>query len=327
MMGYNFLYNCVFPKDHASHSRFGNRNSRFSAILLAFVAALFLVNLPLLGFVDRVNYLSYIRNSASILSSYHSLSLLTNEPLWLLINIVLHSFMSSGLVLRTLIFIPAFVTFYLVTVNRNVNFIFLLAFFLYPDAIRLNIIWLRQGLAFSIFLLGWYSSNRFLKIFLYALTPFIHSSFFIILLILFLEEYFKSNKIDPRILCAAIGLFFFAISFFIVSTASYFGFRQGAEYSTHLIMVSGKGFLFWSLLLGLVFFEGSKFVRSNLFQLLGLIFYLATYFTFQYSFRIWSSFLLLFFISCSNLTGFRKTMFFCMFFMIFCSAWCFNTFQ
>lgn len=95
----------------------------FLPFVFAWLYASVLTALPLEIFKDRANYLVYAEYSDQILARYAAkglLSVLSNEPVWLLVNIGLNSFQSPQTVLRTIIFSSSFlVSFTLLRHNRN----------------------------------------------------------------------------------------------------------------------------------------------------------------------------------------------------------------
>src|SRR5690554_6648259 len=187
-------------------------NYRILILVIATVYALYLANLPIDAFKDRINYINYTFNSEYRFYdrlSNNWISLLSNEPLSLLINIFLSKYFSSENTLRILIGVPAFITAYSI-LRVNPRYFFLLLFLLFvPQIIKNHIIHLRQGVALSFFLIGWFSNKKYIKYFFLLLTPFIHSSFFMILSIVFMNEYFKNNTVFNNF--RTIISFFFAI--------------------------------------------------------------------------------------------------------------------
>lgn len=131
-----------------------------SIFVISIVYAAVLTSMPLDAFKDRANYLVYATSPLEILMRYISgggASVAFNEPAWLLLNIGLGSFLEPENVVRALIFFPAFTTSFFVLRSNPRNCIFLLAFLLAPQIIKNNITHLRQGVAISVFLLGWFT--------------------------------------------------------------------------------------------------------------------------------------------------------------------------
>lgn len=163
--------------------------------------------------IDRANYLDYTINSDQIILRYineNIYSVLFNEPLWLLINIVLSSFFQSEDVLRIIIFFSSFTVSYIV-LKSNPKYFFILLFFLFfPNFIKNYIIHIRQGLSVAIFLIGWFSISKTKKNIFFILTPFIHASFYFILLIYVLNICLEKIKFDiylKILVYVTLGLF------------------------------------------------------------------------------------------------------------------------
>lgn len=283
--------------------------SYFLAFVFAASVALFLVSLPIDAFKDRLNYLIYAEDSYLIFQRYLSRGLLPavfNEPIWLFLNISLSSFLSPESTLKTIIAFSSFITSYLVLKNNPKYFLIVMLFLISPQVIGKNIIHLRQGLAIAFFLLGWYSIGNKKKLFFYAITPFIHASFFFILLLVFIKWVADKLKLAPDLKTITYALAGVAVGLGLGVIASFLGSRQGTEYSFSMANVSGLGFIFWLGVLGLYISQGKNFIRDNTFQVGLLVFYLATYFLIEVTGRIFESGVLLVLLSALSLVGWRK---------------------
>src|SRR5690554_384590 len=137
---------------------------------------------------DRVNYLAYASDSGVIYLRYLSsgvLAFLSNEPVWLGVNVVLGQFLSPEQVVFYIVLFSAFWSSYLILKFDSRYFLLLLVVVFFPQVIGKYVVHLRQGLAVSIFLLGWFSVSKNFRYILFFLTPFIHASFFFVLLLVF----------------------------------------------------------------------------------------------------------------------------------------------
>ena len=144
--------------------------------------------------IDRGNYLIYAENSLIIVGRYLDESILAlffNEPVWLMINIVLSSFLEPQNTLRTIIFVSSFTVSFLLLRNNLRYFWILLIILAFPNVIKNFIIHIRQGLAIAFFLIGWFSSSKSTKYFFFILSPFVHTSFFIVVSIYLITETLK----------------------------------------------------------------------------------------------------------------------------------------
>src|SRR5690625_4311379 len=166
----------------------------FLVLLLAALYGWTVSQLPNEGFKDFTNYLVYANNSWNILEGRTQkglFSMLANEPLWLILNSFLASFLSPENTVRALIFLSGFTVSATLLHNSRVEQIhWVLLFLLLPAVIKNHLIHIRQGVAIALFLYGWFSSSRPLKWILLSLTPFIHASFFFVLAILAFSNLF-----------------------------------------------------------------------------------------------------------------------------------------
>lgn len=286
--------------------------SAFSFVF-SFVYALFLSNLPLLEFKDRANYLEYARYSELILAS-NALGgwkeILANEPLWLLTNVGLALlFDNSDLIIRIIIFVPAFVISFLILRKNPAHVGWLVFFLLTPQIIKNHIIHLRQGFGIAVFLLGYYSSRAWIRYPLMAASGFIHSSFFVVNLIGISAWISGKTRLSSEL---RLSLLLFAFMFIGVSLnvlAAGLGARQGIQYAETGVEVSGLGFLIWGSVLMLLASSGTAFLIFNIFPLSILVYYLSGYFVSPVGARIFESGLLLLLITGLSLTGWRKQVF------------------
>ncbi|HWV59178.1 MAG TPA: EpsG family protein [Sphingopyxis sp.] len=265
------------------------------SLVFALAYANYLTNLPLDAFQDRLNYFVYASSSEAILNRYASsnLSLLSNEPLWIYLNIFLGNFLYRDDIVKTIIFVPAFLTAFLSLRNNSNSLFWVIIMLLVPQVIKNNIIHLRQGVAVAVFLAGYYSDRRILKILLMGMAPLIHSSFFIILMIWGIT--YATGIIR---LSVPLRVIFFTACYAIVAVvllvvASSLGARQALMYESIDPNVSGFGFAFWSVVLILFLSAGTDFVRRFAFPISILTFYLVTYFAVPFAARVLESGLLI----------------------------------
>jgi len=285
---------------------------RLMTFIVAIVYGGFLAGLPLMVFKDRANYLLYAAYSWSILSNYWSQSpliALTNEPIWLLIDSVLAMFLSSETTLRIIIFVPAFVTAWLVLQQNPRQFVWLVLILLFPAVIKNYIINLRQGLAISVFLLGWFTEKRPLRWLLMGTTPFIHASFFFVLGLLGMSKFALKLRLGPDIRTLLFAILGIIAGLGVGWIAAVLGARQSQEYDFAMANVSGLGFIFWGAVLVVMCFQGRGYMRSHTFELGAIVFYLATYFFIEITARIFESMLILVLLAGMQLTGWRRAAF------------------
>ena len=285
---------------------------KFFIFSLVIPYSLFFALLPVEGFSDRSSYLiiaeSPLLHLAHYLNTGGWLGLLTNEPGWLAINLILSFFLEPELIIRGIIFISAiFLGVYLVRKNpRNLFFIFLLL--LYPQITKNFTLHLRQGLAITMFFIALnpYGARRYPSIMI--LTSFIHSSFIIINLIFYFNYLCDKLKLS-------IGLRLVLFSFltltginFLPVIAEILGFRQATQYNFEKVDIGGLGFLLYSIF-SILLLHSYSFLKRHSNAILVCAFYLLTYFTFPLSARVLESGLLLIFLAGVDLPKFKKYLF------------------
>jgi len=285
-----------------------------SLILISLSYGFILSSMPLTIFKDRFAYLRYAENSLDKLFQYWANSPLTgivNEPLWLLINYVLSIFFTPENVLRVIIFIPATITALIVLQHGPKHFIWLLVFLLMPQVIKSHIIHLRQGLASTVFLMGWLSCKPTIRLTFIAITPFIHSAFFIVIMLLALSKIANHLRIsvDLRATLFTIAGIFMGIGG-LHWASEVLGARQAGIYSFEMKAASGLGFVFWFLVLLVMSLQGRDFIRRHTFELGTIIFYLSTFFFIEVATRIFKCTMIPLLLAGIYLTDWRRQVFF-----------------
>ncbi len=296
----------------AVNSKQSSRLYLGAILLIALVYGSALAALPLEVFKDRANYLIYADQSLLILLGHWSqgvLAGLANEPVWLLINAGLNLAFEPETTLRIIVGVPASVVAYLVCRADPKNIMYLLLILLLPQIIKNHIVHLRQGVAISIFLLGWFSHSRTLSWFLLLLSPFIHASFFFVIVLLVLTTIASKLRLaaDLRnILFAVSGL---AIGVFLAGLAQFLGARQALQYDFTTAQISGLGFLFWMMVLVVLISAGRNFMRQHAFAIGSLVFYLSTYFFIEVTARIFESSLFVLLLAGLQMSGLHRMIF------------------
>jgi hypothetical protein len=277
--------------------------------VLAVSYGLALASLPVDIFQDRSNYLDYVQSAPLLLLQYLGegwLVFFTNEPLFLLLNAALGLGLEPPAVVRTLIFFSATTLAFTVLRTGPRHFIWLLLILVFPSVIKNYIIHLRQGLAISVFMIGWQMSGRYKRLALIAAAPFFHASFFFVLLLLGLTYFGRKLKLaaDLRGLTYIFVGLAAAVSLGVV--AQLLGARQGEEYEFAAAEISGLGFVFW-LAVACIFATGNKaFQQREAFAMGSIIFYLCAYFFVEVSARIFESAMVAVLLAGLTLNGWRR---------------------
>jgi hypothetical protein len=271
-----------------------------------------LADLPMEVFKDRNNYLVYAQYSNLIFVKYlvsGILSLLANEPLWLLLNINLSRYLYPDQVVRVLIFVPAFIVAWQLTRRNPRNAIWMVIFLLSPQVVKNHIIHLRQGVALSVFLLGYFARPVWLRVGLMAAAGFIHSSFLVVGMLGLAVWLSQALRDTPRLRAATLILSLAMIGGLMGVVAGDLGARQAVTYADADLDISGLGFLFWCAIMVLFASSGAAFLRRHMFAFCVLVFYLVIYFLTPVAARIFESGMFLVFLAAFDLPPRRRLFF------------------
>jgi len=267
--------------------------SRWWPLLGALVYATVWALWPGEGLRDRENYLAYLENAPIFILGWLEgdiLSIISNEPLWILINAGLGLLWSEQLALQILIFVPAAIVAHRMLGVDPKRALLLLAFLLLPQILKHHVIHLRQGLAVAVFLLGWFSTSPRWRWGLLLLTPLLHSSFFFVLLLLGLARLLNRMRAPLIVAWATFLAVGIGVGLSLGSLARAAGARQGEEVEFAAAQgISGVGFLFWLVALTLLLLQSRQFLRGHLLEIGAVIFYLATYFLSPFTARVFES--------------------------------------
>lgn len=265
-------------------------------VFLAIFYGIVLSQIPVDNFKDFRNYLYYADTSWSIFLTNLDigfLRLIFNEPIWLLVNSFLAIFFEPEVVVRGIIFFGATSVAWLSLKNYPRKFFIILLVLLLPQVIKNYLIHVRQGLAVAVFLYGWFSCGRSRRLFLIGLTPFIHASFFFVVLLLSFSWIMSLVRMSPKLMTLA---YFFGGVLILLSVrwvSEFLGARQADEYFLDGIGAgdgnSGLNFVFWLFILAIMFSAGKLWLRQHIFEIGIILFYLITYWTFEVSARIFES--------------------------------------
>lgn len=293
----------------------GNRGSKrwlVLALALAVSYGLILANFPIDVFKDRDNYLNYVLNSEIILGINASTSLLTlfaNEPLWLLLNMHLKQMFEPEQAIRFYIFISATIFAFLFLRRNPSNIVWLILFLFVPQIVKNYIIHLRQGVAISIFFIGWTLEGSKKRWMVMMLTPFIHASFFFVLIFLILSKCVTLFKLSEALRISVFVVVGLLCALSVGYLAAAVGARQANEYTFSAERISGLGFVFWLTILFIFISQGTNFIKRHSFEVFMLIFYLCAYFSIEVSARVFESTLFIMLLAGLAMKGWGKPVF------------------
>jgi len=275
----------------------------YTALIVSLFYAFYLSYLSNDFFRDRENYILYAMFFDDLGRDSSLLFYLFNEPLFLYYNKVLSFVFNPEAVPKFGVFFIAFTLSYLIlkhSKNILLSIIGLSLLFFVPYTFHLQLVVLRQGIATA--LLIWFVYLFWGRKIFYLLSfvlSFFHVSFFIVFFILFYDYILAKYIKNIQIRLFLITITTFLGSFFLLKVASNLGVRQAQSSHLEVNENGGGGFIIFSFILMFLFFRGFNNVYSNKYgrvAALGLITYLAFYFTLPVSGRIIATFLPFFYI-------------------------------
>lgn len=303
------------------------KSSKLIVLVISLVYAIVLATLPSTQ-VDWMNYLNYANNSAEIFRRNMEegiIKSLVNEPLWLLINVFLRYFLPPDRVVQFIAFFSAFLFAYKFLQTNYQKLFWLVLFLFMPQVFKNFILHVRQGLAISLFLCGYLSTNKRIRDICLIAAPFVHASFFFIWVLILLEKMARRVHfaIDLRLLYSSICSIVLGLGGLRI--AALLGARQGYEYPTiGSQMETGLGFIFWFYILMLMILQGKSYIEKHSISISGIMLYLGMYFFSPIAARVFESILPLVFLSLLKLNDWRKFYAFSGFLVYFVSQWVFR---
>jgi hypothetical protein len=261
----------------------GYSKATILAFFVAMAAATIFASLPILGFKDRQNYIWYAEYSGTFLIKAFEDSLfsgLMNEPVWLLLNMVLGSFLDSENTVRGFIWFGAFAPFFYVVKKRPRDLLWIMVFAFSSYVLTNHIHHIRLSVAVAVFIVALHIKTPYWRFFWMGVTPFIHSIFFVLLLgywLAALARRFK-QRISILLMSVIAGLLVFVgLSEYLVH-----GPRQMEVYLEQSIEVRGGAFLAWLVILLAFLSSGKDYVQKYMFEIAIILLYLILYFVFSY---------------------------------------------
>lgn len=275
-----------------------NRSSNKQAIYcifsysILFIHIFILWHLPNDWFRDREVYLIYAKNYDTFLKSEDTLKQLVNEPIFSQIAGLFSNYPEFFPICMS-IFIASIYFILVIKKSKNIIIFFLAASLLFFNTFLIfpQLFQQRQGLATAFFLIiFFFIKQQRNRIILSCFLPFIHVAFFIITPIYIVYELYLQNQEKSKIILT-ISLTTVIFSLLSISLMYMIGFRQADLYNTFNEGYGGGSFILHLLLLIYIYFFGNKYdQRLYGWVLLGLTFYIFSYFIFPPSGRLFSSF-------------------------------------
>lgn len=263
----------------------------YCTLSILLLISILLASRPIPLGLDDDNYLIYFNNAEEIFSYYDGYRIIFNEPIWLFICYLSNSIFGDEVSLRLIIFFgAAFAGIGLARINRWC-LLPILFYFALPMSLKNHVDHLRQGFALGLYML-FISAATFKWRLLRFVSPFVHSSFWMIILIEGLLYLYFKMKPDRTRVAALIVLLVFAIFSIVLSlgwwqVADMLGARQTNAYELFNVGGSGAGFAFWILLIPFLTILMSKRYLAEFFAFLG--FYLGNYYINPFAARIFEN--------------------------------------
>jgi hypothetical protein len=265
--------------------------------------------------VDRQNYLQHVINAENFFFralNYGFPLFFIFEPLYFFIVYLITLFQfSPEITIKILIFISAFFTIYTLYNKSKISLFWIIVISLTPFFLANYIMTLRQGLAFCFFLLGHFYFKDWRKYFFILLSPLVHYLFYIVIVLyLFSNIIHNKNKFNIKYVLFFAMIFSCLISLTISNLIYGIGLDKLNSYvDENQGGVLGFGLLFWFVILVLFYFEGSEYLRNNLFSILLIVFYLGSVTFFSPLSRVLQATSPIVFLSGFKLTKHRNILF------------------
>lgn len=276
--------------------RFIQDNQKLIYIMLAILIGFLLIAPKDIKWArDRENYLVYAHQGWPLLKYYSASGLttvLSNEPLFLLINAFIYSFVNEFTTVKIIIFSASVMTLIAMGSMTKYNFLNFLFFGGLPSILINYTTHLRQGLAMAIYLVGIAAllKDKNLK-HIRFLTPFIHSSMLFLLFFELSEYALRRLNLKKHIKLLLFVVAIAAMFLFLPSVLKLIGDRRFEAYDfSFKIAGSGLGLIAW-LTIGVFYILKTENKHLNIMVSLGMVFYLISYFYLEFGARVLQSIL------------------------------------
>lgn len=260
-------------------------------------------------FLDWGNYINYVEDSRIILEANFDsnfLVTLTNEPVWLLLNMLLSGYFESAFVVKIFVFFSAAVISYYCVYRGEKDVIGILIILFFPLVVMKFLVHIRQGVGIAFFCLMLMQRNLALKAFFLLMATLTHSSFFFIDLIYLLAQFSTVARVSKEVYFFTIVIFGISIPKLIGIFSTWGGPRQFESEFLFVSNVSGLGLTFWLGVVFLYFLQGKQFVSKYRFEIGSLLLYAALYLSMGISARILESALIFFMLAGLQLSNWRE---------------------
>ncbi|WP_288760838.1 EpsG family protein [uncultured Lacticaseibacillus sp.] len=242
---------------------------------------------------DRDNYELYAKYGFGYFDQYFSqggyLSVISNEPLFISINGLLGYIFTPDTVVLILVGVGYFVTNFVISRENDYSILPVLMYLLLPQTLKNNVMQTRQGLAVAWYLFFLTQNNRFFKSFRFF-SVFIHTGSAILIVADIFRSCMRKFNFRKGQMVVSFAVLSMIIAKVVPTLSQFVGDRRADEYDFLADSgVSGLAWIFW-LFFFVIFFVISESDQYSDISLLGIIFYLSTYFNFDLSGRAFEFF-------------------------------------
>jgi hypothetical protein len=248
--------------------------------------------------MDRSSYFISFANAEDRFNNLELLSssIVFQEPLYIVIVYFLSIFFSPQAIAIIIISFASSSSIFSLYKARPELLLIIILVFLLPQMMGKYIVHLRQGLAIAFFLtiFLYFKKNLFISSFIAGL---IHISFFAVIPIMILIRLTPKNR--NAILITSIALSIFTFIFFsqglFAKLVFFLDLRQANNYLFESNNISGLGFLYWSVIYMIFFFQ-KKISESRTLSMNIIALYCTSYFWLNFISRILEAFIPLIFL-------------------------------
>jgi hypothetical protein len=281
-------------------------------LALSLIYCFFLQLIPRSWSSDHVSYINYVLNSEGILKEYLDGSFFTlifNEPVWLIINWILANIGDPEIVVRLLIFLSSFSLSFTLFTRSRISVKWIILILIFPPILTLNVEHLRQAMALSFFVVGYFSVSKFKNVLIF-LSPFIHSSFFVSLPIIFLDKFLNRTPLKSFILFKLFLVLGYIIiaTFYMKQIATILGAVQ-AQHDFSALSNTGNGFIFWIAILLLFLSSRLKKWNEDYIAISIILLYLISYFFNPMVVRVFDPLVFFIFIAAYSFNKLKRRIF------------------
>lgn len=302
--------------------RFGLRENLYLSIVLSICYATVVVTFPweLIskdGFPDFDEYILnfdyYVSAGVSRIEMYELSTVIqffTHEVLWNELILALHGITGdSAISLRVTSFFILFI--FCLFLLRKAGYIYSLLFLVNPSVIDVAMSGIRNGLSWALIIIALWGRSEIIKICLFVVALFIHSSAAVLLILYYLTRvatrYCKKRMLLFIGLSSGVGIGLAMTVFNEMVTNAIGDRRSGSGY-----VVGGGSFKLasiWVILIVLQCTCGFKYIKENIFQISILAWYHVMNPFIPSSYRIWAALMPIIAVSVMSLPVQRRQIF------------------